>query len=42
VTRAVHGAGYRYVTLDLDGFRTGNLNDARAGQTPVAVAGGQP
>jgi uncharacterized protein len=28
VTRAVHLAGYRYVTLDLDGFRSGNLNDA--------------
>jgi pyridinium-3,5-biscarboxylic acid mononucleotide sulfurtransferase len=42
VSRAVHGAGYRYVTLDLDGFRTGNLNDAHAGQTPVTAAGGQP
>ena len=29
---AVHGAGYRYVTLDLDGFRSGNLNAALAGQ----------
>jgi len=28
VTRVVHAAGYRYVTLDLDGFRSGNLNDA--------------
>jgi uncharacterized protein len=28
VTAALHGAGYRYVTLDLDGFRSGNLNDA--------------
>jgi pyridinium-3,5-biscarboxylic acid mononucleotide sulfurtransferase len=28
VTAAVHAAGYRYVTLDLDGFRSGNLNDA--------------
>jgi len=25
---AVHAAGYRYVTLDLEGFRSGNLNDA--------------
>ena len=25
---AVKGAGYRYVTLDLEGFRSGNLNDA--------------
>jgi uncharacterized protein len=28
VSRAVHQAGYRYVTLDLDGFRSGNLNGA--------------
>ncbi len=28
VSQAVHRAGYRYVTLDLDGFRSGNLNDA--------------
>jgi len=28
VCAAVHGAGYRYVTLDLDGFRSGNLNDS--------------
>ncbi len=26
VAAAVHDAGYRYVTLDLDGFRSGNLN----------------
>lgn len=32
ITVAVHGAGYRYVTLDLDGFRSGNLNAALAGQ----------
>jgi uncharacterized protein len=25
---AVHAAGYRYVTLDLEGFRSGNLNGA--------------
>jgi len=31
VTAAVHAAGYRYVTLDLDGFRSGNLNDALDG-----------
>ncbi len=30
VSAAVHAAGYRYVTLDLDGFRSGNLNDALA------------
>jgi uncharacterized protein len=28
VSAAVHRAGYRYVTLDLDGLRSGNLNDA--------------
>jgi len=28
VVDAVRGAGYRYVTLDLEGFRTGNLNQA--------------
>ena len=26
VVRAVAGQGYRYVTLDLEGFRSGNLN----------------
>lgn len=28
VVQAMHRAGYRYVTLDLEGFRSGNLNDA--------------
>lgn len=28
VVRAVRAAGYRYVTLDLEGLRSGNLNDA--------------
>jgi uncharacterized protein len=28
VSAVVHRAGYRYVTLDLDGFRSGNLNQA--------------
>ncbi|MDQ3738112.1 MAG: ATP-dependent sacrificial sulfur transferase LarE [Actinomycetota bacterium] len=27
IVDAVRAAGYRYVTLDLDGFRSGNLND---------------
>jgi PP-loop superfamily ATP-utilizing enzyme len=26
VVQAVHAQGYRYVTLDLEGFRSGNLN----------------
>lgn len=40
VVAAVKAAGYRYVTLDLEGFRSGNLNQAvpgvRAGSTPSA------
>lgn len=28
VVAAIHGAGYRYVTLDLEGLRSGNLNAA--------------
>jgi uncharacterized protein len=28
VVDAVRAAGYRYVTLDLEGFRSGNLNSA--------------
>jgi uncharacterized protein len=28
ILAALHRAGYRYVTLDLDGFRSGNLNAA--------------
>ena len=28
VVAAVHDAGYRYVTLDLEGLRSGNLNAA--------------
>jgi uncharacterized protein len=28
VTAAIRSAGYRHVTLDLDGLRSGNLNDA--------------
>jgi uncharacterized protein len=31
VAGALHRAGYRYVTLDLDGFRSGNLNEALTG-----------
>ena len=30
IVDAVRGAGYRYVTLDLEGFRSGNLNTALA------------
>jgi uncharacterized protein len=34
VVAAVRGAGYTYVTLDLEGFRSGNLNAALAQGTP--------
>jgi uncharacterized protein len=27
IVEAVKAAGYSYVTLDLEGFRSGNLND---------------
>jgi pyridinium-3,5-biscarboxylic acid mononucleotide sulfurtransferase len=42
VVRAVQRAGYRYVTLDLEGFRSGNLNDGlteEALASPVGVPG---
>jgi len=40
VSAAVHAAGYRYVTLDLDGFRSGNLNDSLGTTGPGDVAAG--
>jgi uncharacterized protein len=33
VVEAVRAAGYQYVTLDLEGFRTGNLNQALEGRS---------
>jgi uncharacterized protein len=42
VVRTVQRAGYRYVTLDLEGFRSGNLNDGlteEALASPVGVPG---
>lgn len=36
VVRAVRAAGYRYVTLDLEGFRSGNLNGAVSGDRPAS------
>jgi len=39
VSDAVHAAGYRYVTLDLDGFRSGNLNDSLTDQDVVTSPG---
>ncbi len=44
VVGAVHAAGYRYVTLDLEGLRSGNLNGSSAPppraslRAPVALA----
>ncbi len=38
VVAAVRAAGYRYVTVDLEGFRSGNLNDVVEGRI-VADAG---
>ena len=44
VVAAVHDAGYRYVTVDLEGLRTGNLNGAvggpRSGSAPPPPVGG--
>jgi uncharacterized protein len=31
IVQAVQAVGYRYVTLDLEGFRSGNLNDGHVG-----------
>lgn len=40
VIAAVKAAGYRYATLDLEGFRSGNLNDGLVGSaSPVARSG---
>ncbi|MGF1599574.1 MAG: ATP-dependent sacrificial sulfur transferase LarE [Acidimicrobiales bacterium] len=35
ITAAVRACGYRYVTLDLDGLRSGNLNQALADKAPA-------
>ena len=34
---AVRAAGYRYVTLDLEGLRSGNLNRVLGGQAADAL-----
>jgi uncharacterized protein len=36
VVAAVRAAGYTYVTVDLEGFRSGNLNGALAAAAPAA------
>ena len=33
IVAAVRAAGYRYVTLDLEGFRSGNLNGSSSGRS---------
>ncbi|WP_419863060.1 ATP-dependent sacrificial sulfur transferase LarE [Candidatus Poriferisodalis sp.] len=38
VVAAIRGIGYRYVTLDLEGFRSGNLNSALADGNCVVAA----
>jgi uncharacterized protein len=38
VVEAVKSAGYRYVTLDLEGLRSGNLNLARPGGRGGAIS----
>jgi len=43
VISAVRSAGYRYVTLDLEGLRSGNLNDALIrGARPDPSSGSAP
>jgi uncharacterized protein len=39
VSASVHRAGYRYVTLDLDGFRSGNLNQALDDRASAGATG---
>jgi uncharacterized protein len=29
ITRTLHDLGFAYVTIDLDGYRTGSLNEVR-------------
>lgn len=41
VVEAIRGVGYRYVTLDLEGFRSGNLNGALADGNCVVPASAQ-
>lgn len=35
IVAAVRGCGYRYVTLDLEGLRSGNLNDGHVLSAPI-------
>ncbi|MFM8650280.1 MAG: ATP-dependent sacrificial sulfur transferase LarE [Actinomycetota bacterium] len=42
VVDAVKTAGYRYVTLDLEGFRSGNLNEGVVGEATVRSVEADP
>jgi len=42
IVEVVRRAGYRYVTLDLEGFRSGNLNDALAPGAPGGLSPAPP
>jgi uncharacterized protein len=42
VVDSVKAAGYRYVTLDLEGFRSGNLNDGVVGEVTVRPSESDP
>ena len=37
IAAGILAAGYRYVTLDLAGFRSGSLNGSNGGSTPIAL-----
>lgn len=39
LVRAVHEAGFRYVSLDLEGYRTGSMNPERADPGPLYRVG---
>ncbi|MGH2461743.1 MAG: ATP-dependent sacrificial sulfur transferase LarE [Chloroflexota bacterium] len=38
VVRQLKGLGFQYVTLDLQGFRSGSLNEALAGRTAIPLS----
>jgi uncharacterized protein len=42
IVRALKDAGYRYVTLDLQGYRTGSLNEGLLMRPVPAAAGARP
>jgi len=38
ITRTLHDLGFKYITLDLDGFRSGSMNAALVGLSPLPLA----